>query len=210
MIEIINVSKKYKNNVLFKNLNIQLNDKSIKIKGQNGSGKSVLLKMIVGFSMLDEGEIIVDGIKLHEDGDFIGDAGITINAPEFMKNYSGMDNLLYLAKIKGIDSMDRINELVKLFGLENDINKKYKTYSLGMKQKMRIIQALIDNPRYLILDEPFDALDKTNKALLKEYLLKYLNEDDKRQLIYTSHEEEDDSFAERIYEIDDYNLKLFK
>lgn len=210
MIEIINVSKKYKNNVLFKNLNIQLNDKSIKIKGQNGSGKSVLLKMIVGFSMPDEGEIIVDGIKLHEDGDFIGDAGITINAPEFMKNYSGMDNLLYLAKIKGIDSMDRINELVKLFGLENDINKKYKTYSLGMKQKMRIIQALIDNPRYLILDEPFDALDKTNKALLKEYLLKYLNEDDKRQLIYTSHEEEDDSFAERIYEIDDYNLKLFK
>lgn len=209
MIEIINVSKKYKNNVLFKNLNIQLNDKSIKIKGQNGSGKSVLLKMIVGFSMPDEGEIIVDGIKLHEDGDFIGDAGITINAPEFMKNYSGMDNLLYLAKIKGIDSMDRINELVKLFGLENDINKKYKTYSLGMKQKMRIIQALIDNPRYLILDEPFDALDKTNKALLKEYLLKYLNEDDKRQLIYTSHEE-DDSFAERIYEIDDYNLKLFK
>lgn len=159
MIEIINVSKKYKNNVLFKNLNIQLNDKSIKIKGQNGSGKSVLLKMIVGFSMPDEGEIIVDGIKLHEDGDFIGDAGITINAPEFMKNYSGMDNLLYLAKIKGIDSMDRINELVKLFGLENDINKKYKTYSLGMKQKMRIIQALIDNPRYLILDEPFDALD---------------------------------------------------
>ena len=210
MIEIINVSKKYKNNVLFKNLNIQLNDKSIKIKGQNGSGKSVLLKMIVGFSMPDEGEIIVDGIKLHEDGDFIGDAGITINAPEFMKNYSGMDNLLYLAKIKGIDSMDRINELVKLFGLENDINKKYKTYSLGMKQKIRIIQALIDNPRYLILDEPFDALDKTNKALLKEYLLKYLNEDDKRQLIYTSHEEEDDSFAERIYEIDDYNLKLFK
>lgn len=210
MIEIINVSKKYKNNVLFKNLNIQLNDKSVKIKGQNGSGKSVLLKMIVGFSMPDEGEIIVDGIKLHEDGDFIGDAGITINAPEFMKNYSGMDNLLYLAKIKGIDSMDRINELVKLFGLENDINKKYKTYSLGMKQKMRIIQALIDNPRYLILDEPFDALDKTNKALLKEYLLKYLNEDDKRQLIYTSHEEEDDSFAERIYEIDDYNLKLFK
>lgn len=210
MIEIINVSKKYKNNVLFKNLNIQLNDKSIKIKGQNGSGKSVLLKMIVGFSMPDEGEIIVDGIKLHEDGDFIGDAGITINAPEFMKNYSGMDNLLYLAKIKGIDSMDRINELVKLFGLENDINKKYKTYSLGMKQKMRIIQALIDNPRYLILDEPFDALDKTNEALLKEYLLKYLNEDDKRQLIYTSHEEEDDSFAERIYEIDDYNLKLFK
>jgi ABC-2 type transport system ATP-binding protein len=103
-----------------------------------------------------------------------------------------------LGKKKNISDKNKIDELVEYFGLKKDIKKQYKAYSLGMKQKMRIIQALMDEPKYLILDEPFDALDQDSKNSLKNYLNKYLSENINRQLIFTSHEEEDDSFAQEI------------
>lgn len=206
MIKLEGVNKSYGDLILFENLNLEFDDKKIKIKGENGTGKSVLLKMLVGYSTPDSGQILYDDKVIGRDSDFLEDAGVSINAPQFMKNWTGLENLQYLADVKKVSSKDELMELVKYFGLEKDIQKKYKTYSLGMQQKLRIIQALLDKPKYLILDEPFDALDKKTKAMTKEYLEKYLSENQNRKLIYTSHSEEDDSFADCIYEIDDLQI----
>lgn len=208
MIKLENVYKKYGNNVIFENLSIVFDEQKNKIKGENGVGKSVLLKMIVGYSVPDKGDVFYNQTKkLRTDSDFIENAGVSINAPEFMKNWTGMENLTYLSNVNKKCSKERLHELIEIFSLENDINKKVKNYSLGMKQKMRIIQSLLDSPKYLILDEPFDALDKQSKEIAKNYLNTYLKEDPSRILIYTSHSEEDDVFADHIYLIDEKTLK---
>lgn len=208
MIKLVDVNKQYGENKLFQNLNICFNQQKIKIKGENGSGKSVLLKLIVGYSLPDSGHIYYDDNKeLRKEADFLENAGISINAPEFMHNWSGMDNLMYLAKITNRCSQEKIMALADIFGLTSALKKKYKTYSLGMKQKMRIIQAVMDDPKYLILDEPFDALDETAKKTVRDYLNHYLKEDKNRMLIYTSHSEADDVFADEIYCIDNYQVK---
>ena len=210
MIIIDGVYKKYKDNILFENLNIKLQkNKKILIKGINGSGKSVLLKMIVGYSKPDKGQISVDNIIIGKETEFLTNAGITINAPEFMQNLTGWENLKFLANINKKVSDDEIKKLINLFDLEYNINKKYKTYSLGMKQKLRLIQALMENPDYLILDEPFDALDKKTQETVMMVLDKYIKEKNKT-LIFTSHNSEYEKFADVIYELDNYNIKKIK
>lgn len=207
MIKIENVCKKFGNNVLFENASVVIQEKKTLIKGENGEGKSVLLKMIVGYSVPDQGKIFYDDNKLlGKETDFIENAGVSINAPEFVKNWTGMENLTYLSKINKTCPLSRIEELVNILYLDGDIHKKYKTYSLGMKQKMRLIQALMDQPRYLILDEPFNALDVKSKNTAKDYINKYLEEGDDRILIYTSHTKEDDDFANQIILIDNHAL----
>lgn len=207
MIELKNINKSFKENVLLENVSANFFSQKTKIKGHNGSGKSVLMKMIVGFSVPDEGEVYYDGTRLQEECDFLPNAGISINAPEFMKNWTGKENLMYLAQIKDVKNTKIIDELIDYFDLRKSINKKYKHYSLGMKQKMRIIQALMSKPKYLILDEPFDALDQNTKESLKKLLDNYLKQDDTRQLVFTSHEEDDDIFADELYLIDNRKLK---
>lgn len=208
MIKLKNINKHFKNELLFENLNINLDKQKTKIKGVNGVGKSVLLKIIVGYSMPNEGDVIIDDNVLKKDSDFIPNAGVSINAPQFIKSWSGFENLDYLRKIKKISTIDEMNALIVYFSLDKDIKKKYKTFSLGMQQKLRIIQSLLDKPKYLILDEPFDALDKSAKTHARDLIQKYLDEDKERMLIFTSHDESDDGFADEIYEIDNKNISL--
>lgn len=202
MIILENISKSYKNINLFKDVNVIFypNKKNF-IEGENGSGKSVLLKIICGFSRPDKGSVRVDNYTVGEDVDFIQNAGISINSPEFFNNLSGWENLLYIAKIRKIATEETIKDLCVKFDLEEDIHKKYKYYSLGMKQKLRIIQAIMENPEILILDEPFDALDKYTKKILKDYLDEYIKKEN-HYLIYTSHTKEDKEFADAVYTID--------
>jgi ABC-2 type transport system ATP-binding protein len=100
MIELRKVSKSFSDNVLFDQVSFKFNEQKCKIKGLNGTGKSVLLKIIVGFSVPNTGEVYYDGLLLGSESDFLPNAGISINAPEFMKNWSGMENLMYLVKKK--------------------------------------------------------------------------------------------------------------
>lgn len=210
MIKLDNVSKRYKNLKIFDNVNLIIpENKKILIKGINGSGKSVFLKLLTGFSKPDSGEIFIDDYKLNEKNEFIKDAGVMINAPEFMADRTGIDNLLFLANINKKINKDEIMELVVKFGMEENINKLYKTYSLGMKQKLRIIQALMERPKYLILDEPFDALDKKSRELVNSILNDFIK-GNHCTLIYTSHSSEAEDFADLIYEINDYNLEIVK
>lgn len=212
MIVLDKITKKYKHNLIFDNVSISFSKgKKILIKGINGIGKSVLLRIIVGYSTLDSGKVTIDSYQLRKDGDFIKNAGVSINAPEFNKNISGKENLLYLSSIRGVADETYIDKLVNYFGLSNDINKKYKTYSLGMKQKLRLIQALMDKPEYLILDEPFDALDYTAQKLAINILNKYMETNKDATIIYTTHNTSfQDDFADEVFEISDNKIKQIK
>lgn len=210
MIELKNVNKKYKNIILFKNINLIIpSNKKILIKGINGSGKSVFLKLLVGYSNVDSGKIIIDGLTLKEDTDFIQNAGVFINAPEFIKDLTGLENLEYLAKIRKVADREKILDYAQKLNFKNEILKKYKTYSLGMKQKMRFIQAVMDQPKYLILDEPFDALDNKSQLQIIDILNEYIKIKN-NTLIFTSHNSKYEDFADIIYEIDNYKIKVVK
>ncbi|WP_423363961.1 ATP-binding cassette domain-containing protein [Mycoplasma sp. P36-A1] len=208
MIVIENLSKKYKDNMILDNVSMVIeNGKKVLIKGPNGVGKSVLLKLIVGYSTADSGIIKIDDYILKKDYDFINGSGVSINNPEFNKNLSGFDNLCYLAKIRKIASEDKIKILVDYFNMNDIIHKKYRNYSLGTKQKLRIIQAVMDSSKYLILDEPFDALDKKSQKLAIELFNTYLKINKDASIIYTTHNETfHEGFADEIYEIDDSKL----
>ncbi len=210
MIEIKNVSKNYKEIELFNDVNLKLpHGKKILIKGINGCGKSVLLKMILGYSKPDKGHIIVDKKELGDEIDFLPNAGASINSPEFIKEMTGKENLLYLINIRKKVGEKEVVELAQKLKLNSALDKKYKNYSLGMKQKMRIIQALVENPDYLILDEPFDALDKSSQKVVRELLEEYIKNENKT-FIFTSHNSEYEEFADIIYEIDDFKLARIK
>ena len=208
MINLVDISKAYKGIDLFDQISCEFPlGKKILIKGPNGSGKSVLLKMIVGYSLPDSGQVLIDQEVLGEKRDFIPNAGVSINAPEFQSDLTGLENLLELAKIRKVTSKKEILELAKDLKL-NNLNKKYKYYSLGMKQKMRIIQAIMDHPKYLILDEPFDALDQESQEITRNLLKDYITED--KLLIFTCHNIEYEDFADIIYEINNYKVQRIK
>ncbi|MBO1085123.1 MULTISPECIES: ATP-binding cassette domain-containing protein [Enterococcus] len=211
MIELINLGKQYKQKILFQDVNVIFNEgKKSFIKGINGSGKSVLMKLIVGYSTPTKGMVKVAGKIIGVDQDFIPDAGVFINAPDFIKSWTGAENLLYLANIRKVANEKKIRFLASQLNLEKDLNKKYKYYSLGMKQKLRIIQALMDEPTYLILDEPFDALDKNSRENVLDLLDNYLSEDAQRILIFSSHNDMMEDFADHIYELENQTLLQIK
>lgn len=205
MIKVENIEKKFKDNVLFENVTAEFTDgNKILIKGANGTGKSVFLKMLVGYSKPNAGEIIVDDYKIGIDKDFISNAGISINAPEFCNSWTGIENLLYLAGIRKIATEEEILQLCRMLEFEKALDKKYKTYSLGMRQKMRLVQAIMDKPKYLILDEPFDALDLKSQRVVVKMLNDYITKD--KMLIFTTHNNEYENFADKIYEIEKLQL----
>ncbi len=206
MIEIRNVSKRFKNNEVFRNMSVELSaGQKIMIKGPNGSGKSVLLRLIVGYSKPDSGVVVVDGCFIGKDRDFIRNAGVSIDAPEFIREYTGLQNMENLARIRKIASREDILILAEKLGMEKEIYKEYKTYSLGMKQKLRLIQALMDKPQYLILDEPFDALDDEGVLMVQRVMKEYCN--NQTTLIMTNHISELDTFADTIFQINNHTLE---
>lgn len=206
-IELKHVDKNYKNNPVFTDLNLTFEKgRSYGIMGHNGSGKSVLLKLIAGFAYADAGEIRIDDKLLKKDMDFIPDAGVSINAPEFMNNMSGLKNLLYLAEIKKVVSRTEIEDILKRFNLFEARGKRVSTYSQGMKQRLRLAQALMESPEVLLLDEPMNVLDKEGVRLVKSILKQHLEQG--KTLIFTSHSQEDmDDLAQIRYEIDDGHVR---
>lgn len=201
-IQLEHVDKAYKNQTIFKDLNLAFEKGgSYGIMGHNGSGKSVLLKLMAGFATADAGRVVIDGKVLKKDMDFIPGAGVVINSPEFMNHMSGMKNLLYLAEIRKRISRTDVENILKTFHLYEARDKKVSTYSLGMKQRLRLAQALMESPDILLLDEPMNALDKDGVALVKSILTEHIRQG--KTLIFTSHSQEDmDDLAQVRYEID--------
>ncbi|WP_427392367.1 ABC transporter ATP-binding protein [Geobacillus icigianus] len=207
MISLKNVSKSYKGLTLFQNVNFEIEKGSIcGIVGPNGSGKSVLFKMICGFVFPDEGSIVVDGVEIGKSKRFPDNIGIIIDRPGYIANKTGFQNLKELAMIRGKISDEKIAETMKKVGLQPQAKQKVKHYSLGMKQKLAIAQAIMEDQQILILDEPFNALDAESVNTIRHLLLSFKNEG--RTILLTSHNQEDiDILCDRVFRINRYRLE---
>lgn len=140
------------------------------IVGNNGSGKSVFFKCVCGFLIPEVGEIFVEGKQVGKDVDFPDSLGTIIESPGFLAGASGFKNLKLLAALKGIADNERIREVIRLSGLDPDLKKPVGKYSLGMRQRLGIAQAIMEEPRCLILDEPFNGLDKQGVRDMRELI----------------------------------------
>ncbi len=159
------------------------------ITGTNGSGKTMLLRAISGLLLPSSGAAYIDGKELGKQIEFPDNMGIFIERPNFLSYLTGFENLKYLAEIQGKTPDERIKEYMKLFFLDPNDKKPYKKYSQGMKQKIGIIQAIMENQQLIILDEPFNALDKESVRVLKEWLIEAKSNN--KLVILTSHSQVD-------------------
>lgn len=205
MISLKNVHKAYQT-VLFSDLTYTFEENKVYlIIGENGTGKSVLLKMMTGITQPDKGEIIVDGLKVYDDIDFITNAGVSINNDDFISYLDGYENIKLLVNINKKVPLDEIDRYADYFELEIH-GLPYKKYSQGMKQKLRLIQAFIEDPKYLILDEPTNALDKKSIVLLYD-LCKTFMEKEGKTIIFISHASDKlIEIADKVLRIENQNL----
>ena len=202
-----NVGKKFKNNIILSDVNMEFEeDKIYGIVGPNGSGKSVLLKMICGFYETSFGQILFDGVDEIKKYGFPKNMRVMIENPMFLSDISGFDNLKLLADIQGKIDENRIIDTMKMVGLDPYDDKKFSSYSLGMKQKLNIAQVLMEDPKIIILDEPFNALDEKSS---KEIRRIFIDEKKKgKMIILATHIKEDiNSLCDEIYLVENCTIK---
>ena len=171
------------------------------IVGRNGSGKTVLLKCICGLLYPSTGTVTVGGKVVGKDVDYPENVGFIIETPGFLPRYSGLKNLKYLASVRGKVKEDEIRKYMELVGLNPDDKKHVGNYSLGMRQRLGIAQALMENPDILILDEPMNALDNNGVEEMRTVLLKMKEQG--KLIIIASHVRDDiDILCDEVYGID--------
>lgn len=210
MVQVNHVKKAYKGNVLYTDINFSVKrGESCAIVGVNGSGKSVLLKMICGLVRPDEGDITVGGEKL-EKGKFPKNIGVILDNAGFLPNETGLKNLSIIAGILRKVTKEELEETMRLVGLDPASKVKVGKYSLGMKQRLAIAQAIMEKPSLLILDEPFNAIDQQTVKDFKQ-LLGRLNTQEGVTILMTSHHQEDiKELCETVYRIEPEEKRLKK
>ena len=172
MIKVRDVSKTIKGQKILNHINLELEyGKVYGFVGRNGSGKTMLLKAICGFITPDEGSITINGQKLGKELDFPPNIGVIIEKPAFIPYLSGLENLKNLAAIRKIITEEKICEEMTAFELDPDNKKKVKNYSVGMKQRLALAQAFMENPDILVLDECMNGLDSEGVAVVKKRIL---------------------------------------
>ena len=179
------------------------------IVGRNGSGKTVLLKCICGLLHPTAGAVTVNGKVVGKDVDYPENIGFIIETPGFLPRYSGLKNLKYLASIRGRVKEGEIRKYMGLAGLNPDDKKRVGNYSLGMKQRLGIAQALMENPDILILDEPMNALDSTGVEDIRMVLLKM--KENGKLIIIASHVRDDiDILCDEVHGMEGGILKKIR
>ena len=190
MIEIENISLTMKKQIILSDINLTFEKGKIHgLIGRNGSGKTMLMKCILGFIRPSQGTIWVDHKKIGKEVDFPPHTGVIIETPGFLYNYSGYNNLRFLAGINRKIGKEQIRDAIKMVGLDPDSKKHVGRYSLGMRQRLGLAQALMENPELLLLDEPMNGLDKHGVAEMRELFKKLA--DDGRTIIMANHSAED-------------------
>ncbi|MCI6768497.1 MAG: ATP-binding cassette domain-containing protein [Lachnospiraceae bacterium] len=188
--DVKNLSKNFKEQVVFSEVSMRFESGRIYgLIGRNGSGKTVFLKCICGFIHADTGEIWLDDRKLGENMEYLDDCGFLIERPGFMEDLSGRENLKYIASIRKIAGADRIMECMEQVGLDPGDKKHVSKYSMGMKQRLGVAQAIMENPSILILDEPMNGLDDNGVVLMRKLLLGLRNQG--KLILISSHYMED-------------------
>ena len=202
MIKVENVSLKIKKDMILRNINVEFGDGKIHgIIGRNGSGKTMLMKCICGFIRPTEGEITVAGKRIGVDCDFPESVGVIIETPEFIPYYTGFKNLKLLADIRHKITDEDIRRSIELVGLDPKLKKSVKKYSLGMRQRLGLAQAIMENPDLLILDEPMNGLDKDGVGEMRKYLLDLKAQG--KTILIASHSAEDiDVLCDTVVEMD--------
>lgn len=205
-IKIENFTKEIKGVRILEDITVEFGSGKIYgLVGKNGSGKTMLLRAVSGLIRPTKGSVIVDGKYLHKDISFPQDMGIIIEKPDLLNYLTGFENLSLLAKINNKISKDEIENWMKKFSLDPKSKQVLKKYSLGMKQKIGIIQAIMEDQQLLVLDEPFNALDQDTVEMLRVLLKKY--KDDGKLIIITSHHSEDiDILCDEIIFIEEGKL----
>ena len=172
------------------------------VVGNNGSGKTVLMKCICGFLKPDSGSIYVNEQRVGKDCDFPESVGIIIETPGFLPNTTGYGNLKILAGLKGKKKKKEIRETLERVGLDPDMKKNVSKYSLGMRQRLGIAQAIMENPDVLILDEPFNGLDKAGVIQMRN-LLKELKNRGKAIMLASHNAADIDELCDEVHEMED-------
>lgn len=210
MISIENLNKQFKNQLVLNNINVKFSNGHIYgIIGRNGSGKTVLLKCICGFLKPTTGVISVNHKIVGKDIDFPENLGFIIETPGFLLNYSGYKNLKYLASIRKKIDGNEIKESMSLVGLDSADKKHVGKYSMGMRQRLGIAQAIMEKPDILVLDEPMNALDKNGVEEMRRLFLKMKSEG--KLILLTSHNREDiEILCDEVYEMEEGILNKLK
>lgn len=205
IVKVENVTKYFKQEKVLDDVNMNLETGHIYgIVGKNGAGKTVLFKIIAGFIKPSLGKVTVAGKIIGVDRDFPDSLGLIIETPGFLSQYNAYQNLLYLANINNKISKEDIKEATRMVGLDPDSNKKVGKFSLGMRQRLGIAQAIMENPNLIILDEPMNGLDKKGIEDVKELLLKLKG--DGKTILMASHYAEDMEICDEVFQMEDGKL----
>lgn len=206
-IEVKNVSKSFSGRAILQNISLSVEQgTTVGLVGANGSGKSVLFKIICGFEKPDQGSVYVRGRQLGKNGrDFPADMGVFINSPGFIGIYSGFQNLKFLADIQGKIGEKEIRQAMSKVGLDPDNKTKVDNYSLGMKQKLGLAQAIMEGQDILILDEPFNALDYKTYEDVKT-IIRMLKAEGKTIFLTSHHFKDIEQLCDQVYSIEDCRL----
>ena len=202
VVEIKHVTKRYGKIEVLKD--VSLNCEAGKIYGligRNGSGKTVLLKSICGFVRPTSGEVCVQGQQIGKDVDFPSGIGFIIESPGFLAQESGLRNLMHLASIRRKASAEDIRQSMYTVGLDPNLRKPVGKYSMGMRQRLGIAQAIMENPDILILDEPMNGLDNQGVTDIRQ-VLKQLKASGKTILIASHFQEDINLLCDEVYEMD--------
>jgi ABC-type multidrug transport system, ATPase component len=201
-IQVDDIVLRFKKDVLLDHVSYQCEQGKIHgIVGRNGSGKTLLMKCICGFIRPNEGHIYVRDKEIGKDIDFTPDTGIIIETPGFIPYYSGYRNLKVLAAINNRISRKDIENAMYQVGLDPTMKKRVATYSLGMRQRLGIAQAIMEDPSLIILDEPFNGLDKHGVEEMREYFLSLKKKG--KTILLTSHNTEDIEYlCDTVVEMD--------
>ncbi|MEC1553309.1 ATP-binding cassette domain-containing protein [Bacillus haynesii] len=201
-IKIENVNKVIKKNIVLKNINLSLKKGMIYgFRGPNGSGKTMLFRVLSGLVKPSEGRVVIDGKELHKNISFPESVGILIEYPGFIPEYTGFANLKLLSMIQNKIKDHEVSAVISRVGLEPNDKRKFKKYSLGMKQRLGIAQAIMENPELLILDEPTNALDEEAVKTVHQLLLSLKNEG--KTILVASHDRETlQKISDVIYDIE--------
>jgi ABC-2 type transport system ATP-binding protein len=201
-IEVTGVRKKIRNMLLIDSVSLTIaKGRTVGFVGNNGSGKTLLLKLISGLYRVTDGIIIVDGKILGRDVDFPDNMGVIIETPGFISNMSGYKNLRMLARIKNKITDQDIREAIRFVGLDPDDKKPVGKYSLGMRQRLGLAQAIMEKPDILVLDEPFNGLDREGCEEMRKYLLELKSQG--KTILIASHLDKDiELLCDDVYEMD--------
>ena len=202
-IKIEGLSKSIKGALIIDNVSLVLNSGNIYgLRGKNGSGKTMLMRAIAGLLIPDSGTVKINGKTLHKDISFPESIGILIENPSFLPQYTGYKNLKLLAGLTSGITDEDVKTALEHVGLDPDDKRTYRKYSLGMKQKLGIANAIMGEPDVIILDEPINALDEESVKKIKKVLLE-IRDRDKLIIIACHDKEELEYLSDIIYEIKD-------